>query len=70
MENRRITREGNHLFIQENDEPRQELAAESETTFFSKSSSDSVTFESDDQGRVVRMVMHLDAKNLPLKRIE
>ncbi|HYX27951.1 MAG TPA: serine hydrolase [Pyrinomonadaceae bacterium] len=66
----KITRENNHLFIQENDEARQELAAESETTFFSKSSTDSLTFESDEHGRVVRMVMHLGAKDLPLKRID
>jgi CubicO group peptidase (beta-lactamase class C family) len=66
----KITREGNHIFIQENDESRQELAAQSETTFVSKSSSDSLTFESDEHGRVVRMVLQLDAKDLPLRRID
>ncbi len=67
----KIRREGDHLTIQENDEPAQELGAESETRFFSKSSSDSLTFELDEQGRVLRMVFHLDdGRDLPFKRIE
>jgi CubicO group peptidase (beta-lactamase class C family) len=65
----KVTREGKHLLIQENDEPSQELGAESETTFFSKNSSDSLTFESDDKGRVIRMVLHVDGKDIPVKRI-
>jgi CubicO group peptidase (beta-lactamase class C family) len=66
----KITREGSRLFIQENDEPRQELGAESETKFFSKNSSDSLTFELDDQGSVVRMVLHVVGRDVPLKRLE
>jgi len=66
----KITREGSRLFIQENDEPRQELGTESETKFFSKNSSDSLTFELDDQGRVVRMVLHVVGRDIPLKRLE
>src|SRR4029453_17929512 len=65
----KITRKGSRLFIQENDEPRQELGAESETKFFSKNSSDSLTFELDDHGRVVRMVLHV-GREVPLKRLE
>jgi CubicO group peptidase (beta-lactamase class C family) len=65
----KITREGSRLFIQENDEPRQELGAESETKFFSKNSSDSLTFELDDHGHVVRMVLHV-GRDVPLKRLE
>ena len=66
----KITREGSRLFIQENDEPRQELGAESETKFFSRSSSDSLTFELDDQGRAVRMVVHVSGRDVPLKRLD
>lgn len=67
----KIKREGSLLLIQENDEPSQELGAESETRFFSKSSSDSLTFELDGQGRVVRMVLHLDdGRSLPFKRFD
>lgn len=65
----KITREGDHLFIQENDEAKQQLGAESEATFFSRDSSDSLTFELE-QGRVIRMVLHVDGKDLPMKRID
>jgi CubicO group peptidase (beta-lactamase class C family) len=66
----KIKREGNHLLIQENDEASQELGAESETRFFSRNSSDSLTFEFDDQGRVTRMVLHVDGRNIPMKRLD
>jgi CubicO group peptidase (beta-lactamase class C family) len=65
----KIKREGSHLFIQENDETPQQLGAESETKFFSKSSSDSLTFELDDQGRVLKMVLHVSGRDVPLKRL-
>jgi CubicO group peptidase (beta-lactamase class C family) len=66
----KIKREGSRLFIQENDEPSQELGAESETTFFSRNSSDSLTFELDDQGRVIRMVLHVGGRDVPMKRLD
>jgi D-alanyl-D-alanine-carboxypeptidase/D-alanyl-D-alanine-endopeptidase len=64
-----ITREGNRLFVQENAEPRQELGAESETRFFSRTADDEYTFEFDSEGHVTRMVLHTDGKDLPIKRI-
>ena len=66
----KITREGNHLFIQENDEPRQELGSESETKFFSKASNDELSFEIDSLGHVIRMILHVDGKDIPVKRID
>ena len=66
----KITQKGGHLFIQENDEPSQELGAVSETRFFSRNSADELTFELDDQGRALRMVLHVDGKDIPLKRID
>jgi|ERR1051326_77164 CubicO group peptidase (beta-lactamase class C family) len=67
----KIAREGDHLFIQENDEPSQELGATSETNFFAKSSSDSLTFELDGHGRAIKMILHLDdGRDIPFKRID
>jgi CubicO group peptidase (beta-lactamase class C family) len=66
----KVTREGDHLLIQENDEASQELGAESETKFFSRTSSDLLTFELDGQGRVIRMVLHVDGRDIPIKRID
>jgi len=65
-----IRREGDHLSIQENDEPKQELLAESDKDFFSKVSDDALTFEVDLQGRVTRMVLHVDGRDIPLNRID
>jgi CubicO group peptidase (beta-lactamase class C family) len=65
-----IKREGDHLSIQENDEPKQELFAESEIKFFSKLNDDELTFQVDNQGRATTMVLHIAGKDIPLKRID
>jgi hypothetical protein len=65
-----IRREGDHLSIQENDEPKQELFAESERKFFSKLNDDELTFQVDPQGRATAMVLHVNGKDIPLKRID
>ncbi len=64
-----VTRDDNRLFVQENDEPRQELGAESGGRFFSKSSDDEYTFEFDSAGRVTTMVLHTEGKDLLIKRL-
>jgi CubicO group peptidase (beta-lactamase class C family) len=65
-----VRREGDHLSVQENDEPKQDLLPESETDFFSTSSDDTMTFESDGQRRVTAMILHADGKDISIKRIE
>ncbi len=65
-----IRREGDHLSIQENDEPKQDLFAESERDFFSKVADDALTFETDSHGRVTRMVLHTGGRDIPINRIE
>jgi CubicO group peptidase (beta-lactamase class C family) len=65
-----ITREGNQLFVQENDEPRQELGAESDRRFFSRMADDEYTFEVNAQGRATVMTLHTDGKDIPIKRID
>ncbi len=65
-----IRREGDHLSIQENDEPKQELFGETDRDFFSKVADDVFTFEADGQGRITSMTLHTDGKDIPLKRID
>lgn len=65
-----IKREGDHLTIQENDEPKQELFAESEGKFFSKLNDDELTFQVDNQGRATAIILHVDGKDIPIKRID
>jgi hypothetical protein len=43
---------------------------ESDTDFFSTTSDDTLTFELDTQGKPKGMVLHLDGKDVPVKRIE
>jgi CubicO group peptidase (beta-lactamase class C family) len=65
-----ITREGDHLIIQENDGPKQELFAESENKFFSKLNDDALTFQVDNQGRGTAIILHVDGKDITIKRID
>ncbi len=66
-----IRREGDHLSIQENDEPKQELMPESEKDFYSTTSDDTLTFEVDAQGHTRQMILHLgEGKDMAIKRIE
>jgi CubicO group peptidase (beta-lactamase class C family) len=65
-----IRREGDHLSVQENDEPKQELFPESERQVFSKAADDVYTFEVDSQGHVTMMTLHTGGEDIPLKRID
>jgi CubicO group peptidase (beta-lactamase class C family) len=65
-----IRREGDHLSVQENDEPKQDLLPESDIDFFSTTADDVYTFETDNQGRVTQMVLHTDGRDIPIKRVQ
>ena len=64
-----VRREGDHLSIQENEEPMQELLPEREKDFYSTSSDDTLTFEVDSTGKVTGLVLHV-GKDIPVKRLE
>jgi len=65
-----VTRKGDHLSVQENDEAPQEVFPEAELRFFSKASDDVLTFDLDSQGRVTRMVIHTGGRDIPVSRVE
>lgn len=66
-----ITRgEGTHLFVQENDEPKQELIPEGRREFFSKTADDEYTFEVDANGRATKMILHTGGTDIPIKRAD
>jgi hypothetical protein len=65
-----VRREGPHLSIQENGQPKQEIFPESDASFFSKIADDVVSFETDRNGRVTRMVLRAGGREIPIKRIE
>jgi CubicO group peptidase (beta-lactamase class C family) len=63
-----FSREGARRYVQENDEPKQELGAESDVRFFSKASDDAYTFQLDGQGRPTAVVLHAGDKDFSAKR--
>ncbi|MFY9803529.1 MAG: serine hydrolase [Candidatus Acidiferrales bacterium] len=64
-----ITRSGDHLAVQENDEPAQQLLAEGPRAFFSEMADDAYTFEVDAQGRATVMTLHTGGQDIPIKRL-
>jgi CubicO group peptidase (beta-lactamase class C family) len=64
-----VTVENGRLFIQENDEPKQEYLAESPTDFYSATSSDECSFKLPAEGPATALILHLDGKDLELKRV-
>jgi CubicO group peptidase (beta-lactamase class C family) len=65
-----VRREGDHLSVQENEEPKEELFPETEKDFFANVADDVFTFETDQLGRVTGLVLHTGGENIPLKRID
>lgn len=65
-----VRREGDHLSIQENDEPKQELFPETQHRFFSKSSDDVFMFQLDSAGRVASMTLHAPGLDILIKRLK
>jgi CubicO group peptidase (beta-lactamase class C family) len=65
-----VRREGDHLSVQENDEPKQEVFPESQTDFFSKVSDDVISFQVDSQTHAVKMILHVDGRDITVKRLE
>lgn len=63
-----VSLEGGKLFMQENDEPKQELLPESPQDFYSATSSDEYTFTPADGNAAQLMVLHADGKDFSLKR--
>jgi len=60
-----IRREADHLSVQENDEPKQELLPENVTDFYSANSDDEYTFTADGS----KLILHADGKDIPFPRL-
>jgi CubicO group peptidase (beta-lactamase class C family) len=64
-----VTVQGGRIFLQENDEPKQEYFAEDSRDFYSAVSSDEVTFAPADGSTAQVMILHADGKDFRLKRL-
>jgi len=63
-----IQREGDHLTVQENQEPKQNLVPESDTQFFSTVADDVYRFEVNGRGQVTAMILHTDGRDIRIPR--
>jgi CubicO group peptidase (beta-lactamase class C family) len=64
-----VTLVDGHLFVQENDEPKQELLPESPNDFYSADSTDECSFRPANGEPAQLMVLHLGGKDVELKRL-
>jgi CubicO group peptidase (beta-lactamase class C family) len=64
-----VTLQNGRLFVQENDEPKQELLAQGPQDFYSAASMDEFTFAPADGSAAQQMVLHADGKDFVLKRL-
>jgi hypothetical protein len=64
-----VTFENGHLFLQETGQPKQEYLPESPNDFYSTSSSDECTFSPAGPEPAQVLVIHLEGRDLELKRI-
>jgi CubicO group peptidase (beta-lactamase class C family) len=65
-----IGQEGEHLSLQENEWPKQDLFPESNQHFFSQLGDYEFTFQVDSQGHTNKMVLHTRGVDIPIKRID
>jgi Domain of unknown function (DUF3471) len=63
-----VTADHGKLFVQENDESKQEFLPEGPHDFYSTTSSDTCSFEFVGQGPAHVMILHLDGEDVRLKR--
>jgi CubicO group peptidase (beta-lactamase class C family) len=64
-----VTVEDGRLYVQENEEQRQEMAPESPQDFYSTTSSDECSFKPADSGVAQVLILHVDGKDIELKRL-
>jgi hypothetical protein len=65
-----VTREGNRLFAQATGQGKAEIFPEGELDYFYKVVDAQITFEPDERGRAVRLILHQHSRDVPAPRIE
>ena len=65
-----VSREGNHLLVQNTKGPRVELLPSGERDYFYKDIPVQVSFDTGRDGKAVQLIVHENGKGLPAKRID
>ncbi|REK19010.1 MAG: serine hydrolase [Planctomycetota bacterium] len=70
LANADVTRDGDRLFLQISGQPKIGIYPTSETHFYCRPVEASFDFESDDAGKIARMVIHQGGRDISAKRVE
>ena len=65
-----VTRKGDRLFAQATGQQELEIFPEGERDLFCKAVDAQVTFETDDNGRAVRLILHQGGRDMPATRLD
>jgi CubicO group peptidase (beta-lactamase class C family) len=65
-----ISRDGNHLFSQTTGQEQTEIFAEREHEYFAKTDDAQITFDTDDQGRATKLVLHQNGRDVSAARLD
>jgi serine-type D-Ala-D-Ala carboxypeptidase/endopeptidase len=65
-----VSREGDRLFVQLTGQPKFEVYAESDRSYFLKVVDAQITFNTDDQGQATEMILHQGGRDQTAQRIE
>jgi D-alanyl-D-alanine carboxypeptidase len=65
-----ISREGDHLFSQASGQPKVEIFPEGDRDYFLKVVDAQITFETDDHGHAIRLILHQGGLDTPAARID
>ena len=65
-----VTRNGDRLFVQATGQLNIEIFPEGDQDFFCRAVNAQVTFETDGNGRAVRLILHQDGRDMPAPRLD
>jgi hypothetical protein len=65
-----VRHEGDHLSVQKNDEPKEDIFPQSGSEFFSKTRENAFTFLFDSQTHAIQVLVHSGGKDILIKQIE
>jgi len=65
-----ITKEGDELFVQGTGQSKIELFPKSEMEYYTKAVNAQITFVKDESGKIVKLILHQNGKNMPGEKVE
>ena len=66
----RITKENNKIFVQATGQPKVEIYPKSELEYYLKVVNAQITFVKDENGKIEKLILHQNGRDMPAKKIE